>query len=315
MISLVTYTYNDHDFVREQLRRAEALRPLVCERIVVDDGSAPPLRLEEPQFADVSILTHAGNKGPAAAKRTGLNAAAQDIILSVDCDVFFDRRWLLTALEYVSRADVGLVGGHIVNKDFGDPVSRAQYYESRLRTPQDPVRFVSGGLWLMRREVFRALGGLEDYAAPTHEDWHFCRKVTAAGLRIIVNTAFPVGQQRRLRRKSFVLRDCMYGERAYRGVFCRLEADKALTLIQKEVSDAVVVALRCDCPLLAYERVAKFIRVMGGIAGAYATRTGREYLGGLLTSAFAAYPQVLAALREDCDLPAAHGAGPGRGLA
>ena len=42
MLSVVTYTYNDHDFVRALLRRLERFSSVVGQVVVVDDGSNAP---------------------------------------------------------------------------------------------------------------------------------------------------------------------------------------------------------------------------------------------------------------------------------
>ena len=310
MISLVTYSYNDHEFVLDLLEKAKDLQPFVAEIIVVDDGSTPAFPLVAGHNSNIRIITHQNNRGPAEAKKIGLNAATQSFILSVDSDIRFHRNWLLSALAALRDDEVGLVGARILNKDFGDPLSKALHYESLARPAAEPSLFAPGGLWLLRQTTFHALGGLNDYMQSTHEDWHFSRKVTGAGLRIVVNWAFPATQVRRIRRKAHIRRDCLYFEDSYRRIIEKRPADAVIALMAEEVEQALAIALKFHCPLLVYLCVAKLLRIMTSISGAYSSHEAMRQVSTSLDAAFGRYPAVAAALRSDCDITLCTSPGP-----
>lgn len=309
MITLATYTYNDHQFALGQIRNALKLRPFVSEIIVVDDCSEPPLALDaEMRLQGVKLVTHTENRGPALAKRSALQMAAREYILSVDCDMEFSRQWVLTALETLKDPAVGLVGARIVSRNYGDPLSRGMYYDSLHSPRQNPAQFAPGGLWLMRRQCFVDLGGFDDYPDRTHEDWFLSRKITAAGLKIVINEAFPATELRRFYRKTFVRRESAYLQESYRAIITRLEPSAVLAHIQRELADALAIAARYDCAMLVYVRLARILRALACVLDVYASAPLTQEFAAAIDQTFCRYANVAAALREDCDIPASDGA-------
>ena len=300
MISLVTYTYNDHDFAIRQIHAALKLNPFISEVIVVDDGSNPPLRLGK-DYQNIIVVSHNVNRGSAEAKKTGINAASGEYILSVDCDIEFSRGWVCSALESLTEPGVGLIGAKIINKLYTDHLSKALYYESLKEFVGN--RFAPGGLWLIKRECFHALGGLDGYCAPTHEDWYFSRKINDAGLRIVINEAFPATSLRRIKRKAYILRSCLYSDICWKAVIFNKEPSTALTLIQREIESALALSIQFHCSLLVYVKVAIFIRIIGSIYGSYQSEEFMQGLAIAVKTAFRRYPTVLKALQTDCDIP------------
>lgn len=303
MISLVTYSYNDHGFVHKMLNGIEKLRPFVTEVVVVDDGSSEPFASFSPSApVDIRVIRHEINLGPAAAKRTGLGAARNHYLMSVDCDIDFSRAWMLSALSHMKDTSVGLVGAKILNKDFGDQLSRSLYYESLAERIEDPVLFAKGGLWFTKASIYHSLGGLAGFNQKTHEDWYFSQLVTSSGLRIAIDGSLPVMHLRRMRIKSYICRECQYLKIGYKRIIENQHPSVFLSVISKEISDAVVMAREFGCPLLVYVRLAKIVRVFVSIyiewgGPAVASRFARS-----IDCVFCGYESVASSLKLDCDL-------------
>ncbi len=90
------------------------------EIIVVDDGSADGttqsvLRDARHVAAGLRALTHAENRGPAAARNTGLAAARGEIVAFTDDDCEPEPSWLAELVRALERAtpDVVGVGGRV----------------------------------------------------------------------------------------------------------------------------------------------------------------------------------------------------------
>ena len=55
---------------------------------------------------------------------------------------------------------IGIVGARIVEKNHGDSLSAARHFASLAKAGEEERGFARGGLWLMRKDVYDAVGGL-----------------------------------------------------------------------------------------------------------------------------------------------------------
>ncbi|MDR2744075.1 MAG: glycosyltransferase [Desulfovibrio sp.] len=204
-LSLVTYTYNDHDFALDLLKTVPSFaRP--DEIIVVDDGSAVPFPAPE----GVRVVRSEGNRGPAQAKRLGIGAARGDIVLSLDCDIRPHRRWIHNALPLLADPKVALVGATIIPALADNYLSRALHRLARPARTNHSADFVSAGCWLLRRALWSAFGGLDGYGGTTHEDAWFSLAAARAGFVLMRADRYPVYEKRRLHRLQYWRRKMAY---------------------------------------------------------------------------------------------------------
>lgn len=200
-ISLCTYTYNDASFVWRLLESVSGWNILPDEIVVVDDGS------EEPFVASASpvplrILRLDPNAGITRAKSTGLSAACMDLIFSIDCDTRVAPDWLEVNLPHVMTSEIGLVGGALQHSSGSDTVSRyfRMYGDNHNLHHTGDVSFIPGNAFLMRREVWEAVGGFGDYAESTCEDHELCRRMQNHGYRLFSDCRAQAAQTRRVSR-------------------------------------------------------------------------------------------------------------------
>ncbi len=122
-VSVIVPFFNDAAFV------GQCLDSLLCQTypriqiVIVDDGSRPEqalaLRPYERLSKHVKVRCHEGNRGPGAARNTGLDEADGDFLLFVDSDDYVDQNYvevLVTAAER-SGGDVVESGVRRVSKD------------------------------------------------------------------------------------------------------------------------------------------------------------------------------------------------------
>lgn len=268
MLTLVTYTFNDHAFARAQLERISQFGNLIQTAIVVDDGSDEPFTMQHVQGCSggVHVIRHAANMGPAAAKRTGIGHAATEFIFSIDSDIVCDRIWLPSALEILlEHAEVGLVGAQPLAADLGDTLSRALHIRSLSQPAPQRAGFASGEIWLLRKSAYDAAGGLEGYTQRTHEDWHLCRKIIHAGYDILLHRTGTVRQTRKIRRAAQVRRDAVYYFQSYKSILESRGPKAILDVFTGELLQAVLLADEFDADILIYIELVKILLVLAEI--------------------------------------------------
>lgn len=204
-VSLVTYTYNDHALAAGLLAEAASWEGVPRECVVVDDGSAVPFAAPDTIPAP-RVLRLFPNQGPARAKTAGLEAGNSRFLLSVDADIRLPPDWLVRCLAEAARPEVGVVATPIL-EDAGEGLLGAY---QRLRYSlgagfSGEANVVPGGVWLLRREVWRR-HSFHDYPKRLHVDVHFSQTLRAAGLSLRILPGPPARQIRRLSRLTMVRR-------------------------------------------------------------------------------------------------------------
>ena len=93
-LSVIIPAYNEKNTIAEIVRRVQATG-LAQEIVIVDDGSQDGTRevLQKMEGqGNVRVILHSHNQGKGAAVRTGILAAAGDVMLIQDADLEYDPR-------------------------------------------------------------------------------------------------------------------------------------------------------------------------------------------------------------------------------
>ena len=171
------------------------------EVIVVDNGStdgSPDLVAE--QFSQVRLIRNDQNLGFAVGNNVGLRVATGDVLVLLNQDTVVRPGWL-GALVQILLTDpgVGIVGGKALYPDgtlqhAGGQVdergdSRHYGYRQQDVGRFDEARdvdFVTGATLALTRQVFEAVGGLDEGFTPAYfEDVDWCYRVRRAGFRVV----------------------------------------------------------------------------------------------------------------------------------
>jgi glycosyltransferase involved in cell wall biosynthesis len=108
-LSVVIPVYNEEQWVRELLRRVQAV-PIPKEIIVVDDCSKDGTRaiLQEVAGGEVRVFYHEVNRGKGAAMREGFKHCTGDVIIVQDADLEYDPAEYPRLIQPIldNRADV-----------------------------------------------------------------------------------------------------------------------------------------------------------------------------------------------------------------
>ncbi|MFP5260229.1 MAG: glycosyltransferase family 2 protein, partial [Acidobacteriota bacterium] len=204
-LSVITYTYDDHELAAGLLASMADWDVAPREIIVVDDGSKIPF-VPPPGTIPTRLIRLAANQGPALAKVAGLGAGEQRFLLSLDADIRLPPDWISRCLRQAASPEVGIVATPILT-DVGKSLLAAyqQLRYSHWTGFSGDANVAPAGLWLLRREVWQRFG-FHDYTERLHEDVHFSRTLRAAGLALRILPEPAARQIRRLSRRTMVQR-------------------------------------------------------------------------------------------------------------
>ncbi|MFC5582577.1 glycosyltransferase [Rhodanobacter terrae] len=178
------------------------------EVIVVDDASPDDSATVLAQVAGLRLLRNERNLGFIGSCNAGAAAAHGEFLLFLNNDTQVTAGWLDALLRcFAERADCGIAGSRLVYPDgrlqeaggivFADGSGWATGRFERRDAPAFRYRretdYVSGASLLIRREVFRRIGGFDARYAPAYyEDTDLAFAVRRLGLRVYYEPASTV---------------------------------------------------------------------------------------------------------------------------
>ncbi len=185
-ISVIIPVFNRRQEVLRALASALAQTLPPDEILIVDDastdGSAEAVAaLQEPR---IRIMRHAHNRGAAAARNTGIEAARGDWIAFLDSDDEWDKRKLALQLEALRHAPADTAAGvtGYVIRDYRTGEQRS-FHPTARDASLDALLWGCplgvGSTLLARRWVFSEVG-LLDPDLPRLEDWEWLMRYLPA---------------------------------------------------------------------------------------------------------------------------------------
>ena len=206
-LGVVIVTHNSETVIGACL---DSLRQAEAEVLVVDNASADGTRREVLRRPTVTLLANPWNRGFAAGVNQGIDAMVCPyvLLLNPDTELVGGIESLVAAC---ARPGVAAAGGKLVDPQGrpqagfmvrrfpsaaslslealgvnrawpGNPVNRR--YRCADLDPEAPARVdqPAGAFLLIRREVWRSLGGFDEAFSPLwFEDVDFCKRAAAAG--------------------------------------------------------------------------------------------------------------------------------------
>ena len=178
------------------------------EVIVVDDASPDDSATVLAQVAGLRLLRNTSNLGFIGSCNAGAVVARGEFLLFLNNDTQVTSGWLDALLRcFAERADCGIAGSRLVYPDGrlqeagGLVFSDGSCWTTGRFEPRDAPAFryrreteyVSGASLLIRREVFRRVGGFDARYAPAYyEDTDLAFAVRQLGLRVYYEPASTV---------------------------------------------------------------------------------------------------------------------------
>ncbi|MFI8997559.1 mycofactocin biosynthesis glycosyltransferase MftF [Streptomyces sp. NPDC053542] len=187
--------------------------------LVVDDGSRNPAPVADAaRKHGARLLVHPHNRGPAAARNTGLRHARTPYVAFCDSDVRPEAGWLAPLLAQFADPAVALAAPRIVAVPVPRP-GRLDRYEE-VRSPLDmgaregPVVPLSALAYVPSATIVVRRSAIGTGFAPTMrvaEDVDLCHRLHAAGWRLRYVPQSRVGHQHRTDLRSWLAQRAGYG--------------------------------------------------------------------------------------------------------
>lgn len=198
-VDVVILTWNDGDLLAKAVDSALASDGVQTNVVVVDNGSEPPADIER---VDVQLVRNEMNAGVSRGRNQGAAAGNAAILCFLDSDAELAPHSLLRLVAALDDPEVAVAvpvfDGQLPEDSAGVAPSlavkvarglgRRSTYESMLRQPGSTawdVEFGIGACQVIRRDVFEAVGRLDESIFYGPEDVDFCLRVKAAGHRVV----------------------------------------------------------------------------------------------------------------------------------
>jgi glycosyltransferase involved in cell wall biosynthesis len=181
------------------VRRALSASPPPGEVVVVNDGVGDDSLDGVPADATVRVVANGRGPGPAGARNAGAEAAAKDLILFIDADIFVPRDIFARLAEAYGDAVDGVLGVEAELPDLPNFASRYKNLWMRftyLILPRQVDLFYTSCASI-KKEVFRDAGGFDEgYKLPSVEDTAFGRTLGTQGARVVLEKYIDVEHRR-----------------------------------------------------------------------------------------------------------------------
>ncbi|GEM_PF-970618 len=215
-LSLILVNWNTKDLLLGLLKSLDPGHPSwkrPVEVIVVDNDSADgSVEAVQQAFPWVRLLPQSENLGFAGGVNRGLEVAIHPWVCLVNSDVDASPEAFETLVEYAeTHPKAGVVGPKILNGDgslqfsyrkfpsvwmqiclsFGfhrfakiSKILNGERYGGQVFEHPRPVDYVSGCLFLIRRELLERIGGLDEGFFMYFEETDFCKRTWEAGFEV-----------------------------------------------------------------------------------------------------------------------------------
>ena len=214
-VTVVVPVYDD----AERLRRCLAALAGGPHVIVVDDGSPDPRQIAAVAHELGALyIAHPRNRGPAAARNTGLQAASTPLVAFLDADCVPPPGFPGRLLDHLADPAVGLVAPRIVSSELGSgPIAAYERVRSALDMGAQPARvrpystvwYVPSAAMVARRD---ALGSGFDEGLVLGEDVDLVWRLHDAGWQVRYDPAVVVAHEDRVHPATWYRRRVAYNE-------------------------------------------------------------------------------------------------------
>jgi GT2 family glycosyltransferase len=187
-LSIIIVSYNNRELLRHCLQSVYENTNVSYEVFVVDNNSQDnTLQMVQEYYPQVKVIDNQENVGFARANNQALRQAQGRYLLLLNNDTFVLGDCFDQLVRFMDRQpNVGAVSPKLLNSDGvtvqiqGSGVHKKQW----LSAKPVPVSFISGAAFMVRRETYKNVGGLDEKFFFYNEDLDWCKRIRSYGWEI-----------------------------------------------------------------------------------------------------------------------------------
>lgn len=227
-VDLVMVTYNSRLVLPAFFKSLRKQTKTPFQLLVIDNNSTDGTKaylqslVNKPFFRDkMRLVFNQTNTGLAKAWNQAVKLTSGRFLLFLNPDLVLTKDWLGKLTNSATRRQKAMVvGAKILNPDgtiyhagaTGKIRGRGKKNRPGLFDQEAKVRWVQGSCFLVKREIFRKIGGFDEQFFVYGEEVDFCRRVRQAGYDVLYTpvpiyhyrkgSAIPKAKRLQLRRRS-----------------------------------------------------------------------------------------------------------------
>ncbi|MCL6096462.1 MAG: glycosyltransferase family 2 protein [Patescibacteria group bacterium] len=205
-LSIIILSYNTKELTLDCINAIsqeyeKELRNGLFEVVLVDNASTDNSAnaFKKLKIKNLKLIENKENYGFSKGNNLGAKQALGDYILFLNSDSEIKDKGFIRMLEFMeSNKNVGIVGGRLKNPDNSVQKSAGKFYSlfnvilmllggerlGFLRSSASEIskiNWVSGACMMVRKEIFKSLGGFEEKLFMYMEDMEFCFRAKKKG--------------------------------------------------------------------------------------------------------------------------------------
>ena len=211
-ISFIILSWNSEKYLQNCIESILKIKELETEIIIIDNGSTDnSIKIIE-KYKKAKLIKLEKNYGTTISRNKGLHEIKDtDYICILDSDTVINEESIVIMTEYVEKhMDVGIVGPSMIGKDnqkqipfrkfptkqiklykalpiakFNKIGESLESYDLNNITDEFECDYLISACWVMRYDVYKKLGDLDEKIFYAPEDVEYCMRARNKGYKVI----------------------------------------------------------------------------------------------------------------------------------
>jgi GT2 family glycosyltransferase len=195
MVSVIIVTLNGLDYLKKCLPplQMQTYPKDKFEVIVVDNGSSDgTIQYLKRDYPNIVVIENENNEGFAKPNNQAAKVAKGKFLALLNNDMVVKENWIEELLATQTRTGAECVAGMILNRDQSIDYSEGKidcygygYHFHERVAEEKEVFYACGGSLLINRDIYLAVGGLDEDFYLYYEDTDLCWRLWLLGYRIV----------------------------------------------------------------------------------------------------------------------------------